>query len=212
LVKQTIQPVKFRWILASLGTIPLIAAVAIGLHSLFGGPALAIRSTQLFPQVIIILLIALGEEYGWRGYALPRLQQSYNALVASLLLGLVWGFWHFPAYLIGVGTPQQMPFFVFMLWVIIATIFMTCVYNNTSSVLLAVLVHSAANATFNYLPLLPEFTGQIATFWLFLGLLGLVTVAVIIVFGPNSLILKPASQGQWGTGKVSLLASGTRGR
>ncbi len=40
LVKQTIQPVKFRWIVASLGTIPLIAAVAIGLHSLFGGPAL----------------------------------------------------------------------------------------------------------------------------------------------------------------------------
>ncbi len=187
LVKQTIQPVKFRWIVASLGTIPLIAAVAIGLHSLFGGPALTIRSTQLFPQVIIILLIALGEEYGWRGYALPRLQQSFNALVASLLLGLVWGFWHFPAYLIGVGTPHEMPFYVFMLWVITATILMTWIYNNTSSVLLAILLHSAANATFNYLPLLPEFTGQIATFWLFLGLLGSLTVAVIILFGPNSL-------------------------
>ena len=63
LVKQTIRRVKFRWILISLITIPLIAAVAIGIHSLFGGPALTLRSTQLLPQVIIILLISFGEEY-----------------------------------------------------------------------------------------------------------------------------------------------------
>lgn len=200
LVKQTRQPVKFRWIVISLISIPGIAVAAIGFHSLFGGPALALRSTQLLPQMVIILLIALGEEYGWRGYALPKLQQRYNALVASLLLGLVWGFWHFPSYLIGVGTPNEMPFFVFMSWVITATILMTWIYNNTGSVLLAILMHSAANATFNYLPLLPEFTGQLTTFWIFLGLLGLVTVVVLIVFGPRSLIRKnafPLETRQW---------------
>ena len=47
LVKQTIQRVNFRWIVISLITFPLIAAIAIGFHSLFGGPALALRKTEL---------------------------------------------------------------------------------------------------------------------------------------------------------------------
>jgi len=192
LVKQTKQRVSFRWIVISLITFPLIAAIAIGIHSLFGGPALALRTTELLPQTIIILLIAFGEEYGWRGYALPRLQQRHNALVASLILGLGWGFWHFPGYLIGVGVPLEMPFYVFTLWVFAATILITWVYNNTRSVLMAILMHVAANATFNYLSLLPEFTGQVTTFWLFLGLLWLVTVVVITVFSPTYLIRKPA--------------------
>lgn len=76
LVRQTKQRVSFRWLLISLVTFPFIAAIAIGFHSLFGGPALALRTTQLLPQMIVILLIAIGEEYGWRGYALPRLQQK----------------------------------------------------------------------------------------------------------------------------------------
>jgi len=193
LVKQTIQRVNFRWIVISLFMIPLIATVAIGLYSLFGGPALTLRSTQLLPQVIIILLISFGEEYGWRGYALPRLQQRYIALVASLILGLVHGFWHFPGFLIGVGTPEEMPFYVFMLWVFAFTILTTWVYNNTRSVLMAILMHSAANVTFGYLSVTFSGADQ-TTFWLFLGLLWLVTIVVIIVFGPTSLIRKPASQ------------------
>lgn len=49
-------------------------------------------------------------------------------------------------------------------------------------------MHVAANATFNYLPLLPEFTGQMTTFWLFLGLVWLVAFVVIVVFGPSHLL------------------------
>jgi len=192
LVKQTNQGIRFQWLVISLITFPLIALIAIGLHSLLGGPALALRTTQLLPQMIVILLIALGEEYGWRGYALPRLQQRYNALVASLILGLIWGVWHFPGYLIGVGVPLEMPFYLFMLWVLAATILITWVYNNTRSVVAAILMHVAANVTFNYLPLLPEFTGQMTTFWLFLGVVWLVSVVVVILFGPSTLMRKPS--------------------
>ncbi|MCB0099614.1 MAG: CPBP family intramembrane metalloprotease [Caldilineaceae bacterium] len=142
--------------------------------------------------MIVILLIALGEEYGWRGYALPRLQQRYNALVASLILGLIWGVWHFPGYLIGVGVPLEMPLYLFMLWVLAATILITWVYNNTRSVVAAILMHVAANVTFNYLPLLPEFTEQMTTFWLFLGVVWLVFVVVVILFGPSTLMRKPS--------------------
>jgi len=187
LVSQTSQQMHPRWLIASLFTIPGIAITATVLHSLAGGSPLALRTTEVLPQVIVILLIALGEEYGWRGYALPKLQERYNALISSLILGLVWAFWHFPGYLIGTGVPLDMPFPVFVLWVLPATILITWVYNNTKSILSAIFMHMAANAAFNYLYLLPEFTGQLNTFWVFLGVLWLVTITITISFGYTSL-------------------------
>lgn len=187
LVWKSTPRISLRWIAVALLLVPTTAAVALGLHSFFDGPSLSLRSTSLFPELVVILLISLGEEYGWRGFALPRLQQRYTALVSSIILGLVWGLWHFPGYLIGVGVPLDMPFLVFMFWVMAITIVMTCVYNHTRSVLATILMHSAANATFNYLPLLPEFTGQMTTFTIFLSLLWIVTMVAIVYFGPKRL-------------------------
>ncbi len=176
-----IAQLNLRWTLVALLLIPTLAAIAIWVHSRLGGPALALRTTQLLPQVIVILLISLGEEFGWRGFALPRLQERFSALNASLVLGVVWGVWHFPGYLAGVGVPLDLPFAVFLLWAVLASILMTWVYNHTGgSILSAVLFHSAANATFNYLPLLPEWTGQRTTFYVFLGLVA-ATVAWVLV-------------------------------
>jgi len=147
-----------------------------------------LRTTQLMPQIMVIALIAVGEEIGWRGYALPWLQQRYSALTASLILGVVWGFWHYPGSLIGVAVPSGMPFSAFMLWVVLATILMTWVYNHTQSILLAIIMHATANAAFNYLPLLPEFTGRMGSFWLLLGLLGLMATVMIWRNGPQTFV------------------------
>lgn len=174
---------ELRWLLIALLVFPGIAVLAVGLHSLAGGPSLALRTSQLFPQLVVILMISLGEEFGWRGYLLPKLQEKYNALKASLILGIIWSLWHWPGSLIGVGTPQNMPFIVFMAWVVTATIVITWVYNNTGNLLMAVVMHSMANITFNYLPLLPEFAGQWHTFLLFLMILMLFTAAVVWHYG-----------------------------
>ncbi|MBB5210884.1 CPBP family intramembrane glutamic endopeptidase [Microbulbifer hydrolyticus] len=190
-VDQLIKPFGLGWFLTALLVFPLVGVAAVTLHSMFGGPSLGLRTTQLLPQLIVILVISLGEEFGWRGYLLPKLQEKYSALTASLILGAVWGFWHFPASLIGTGVPQEMPFFVFLVWVLLATLLMTWVYNNTGSVLLAILMHSMANATFNYLPLLPEFVGQLNTFFVFLAAVGLLTSVVIWRYGPRCLVRAP---------------------
>jgi len=188
LVKRFWGHARWPWVAVALGLVPTAAFLAILLASFWGGPAPGLRTTQLLPQLIVIVLISLGEEFGWRGYLLPRLQQRYSALTASLVLGLVWGFWHFPGFLIGVGVPLAMPFYVFLLWVILMTVLMTWVYNHTQSILLAIIMHSAANAAFNYLPLLPEFTDQMEPFWLLLGLLGLMVTAVVLGDGKRKLL------------------------
>lgn len=185
-----------RWSLVALLLFPLVAVGGLLAHSVFGGPQPALRTTSLLPQVIVILLISLGEEFGWRGFALPRLQRHLSALLSSLVLGVIWGLWHFPGFVIGAGVPLDLPFAVFLLWTALAAILMTWVYNNTGgSVLSAILMHSAANAAFNYLPMLPEFVGQATTFSVFLGLLTLVVVLVVSVYGPRTMVRNSGAGG-----------------
>jgi len=51
-------------------------------------------------------LACANEEIGWRGFALPKLQVNYNTLYSSVILGIIWGFWHFPLFFILPGTGQ----------------------------------------------------------------------------------------------------------
>jgi len=189
LIKQMTLRVGVRWYLSAVLVIPVVALIAIGLRMLFGGPDVEFFGTAMFPQVVLLLIISLAEEFGWRGYVLPRLQVRLNALQASLVLGVLWGFWHFPAHLVGTGVPLDMPFYVFMLWVIPATILITWVYNNSRSVVTAIAMHTSANFSFSFFPLIPEMTGtgELATFWVFLGVVWAAAIAVVIVFGPTHL-------------------------
>ena len=88
----------------------------------------------------------LFEEIGWRGFALPHLQRRYSALVSSLILGLVWSFWHFPNF--PAFTPTKLAIFVPM--GIVLSVIYTWVYNSTGGSLFAVVVlHGATIATGN---------------------------------------------------------------
>jgi len=91
------------------------------------------------------------EEPGWRGFALPRLQLKFSPLIASIILGLIWGFWHTPIYL-----PQYDSFIqygIFLLNTIKIAIILTWLYNRTGgSVLATALLHTVGNITFEFLP------------------------------------------------------------
>jgi membrane protease YdiL (CAAX protease family) len=85
----------------------------------------------------------LFEEIGWRGFALPYLQRRYSALVSSLIIGLVWAFWHFPNFFF--FTPTMLAVFVPM--GIVMSVIYTWVYNSTGGSLFAVVVlHGATIA------------------------------------------------------------------
>ena len=183
--------VPLKWYLAALLLVPAVAVAAIVITS---GRFPTIDPASILPRIPILLVLMTGEEIGWRGFALPRLQQRYNALTASLVLGVLWGLWHFPGYLGGLGVPLDMSFVVFMIWVMAATIMITWVYNNTRSVLLAILMHVFANLAFGVLPLLPEATGEQRTFLVFVGLISLVSVLVVIINGPKNLSREPRPQ------------------
>jgi len=90
---------------------------------------------------------AMGEEIGWRGFALPRLQARTSAFSASLILGVLWGIWHLPLYLTE-GHPLSEVFFVWTLLGIVAdAVLFTWIFNNTEGSLLVVLLFHASIAT-----------------------------------------------------------------
>ncbi len=157
LLKQyTIWRVGWRWyavIMLGLPAAGLAAALLAGTFStslLVTGMSLHWNSHSLFAlQALLVNLVitgALGEELGWRGFALPRLLQRWNPLIASLILGLIWGFWHLPGFLAS-GTPQSGLFLpAFLLGAIVLSVITTWVYIHTKgSLLLCALIHFMAN-------------------------------------------------------------------
>jgi membrane protease YdiL (CAAX protease family) len=88
----------------------------------------------------------LSEEFGWRGYALPRLQARFTAPLASLILGVVEGLWHLPFVFWPGNAMYGMSVIVLILWQTLATFFRTWIFNNTDgSILAAVIFHAVQN-------------------------------------------------------------------
>jgi membrane protease YdiL (CAAX protease family) len=135
-----------RWYLAafSLAGFPLlIALIYILLGNPFDGP-IAGQTVGFWAAAVIFNITngPLGEETGWRGFALPRLQKRYSALVSSLILGVFWAFWHLPLYLDegATGRSQEFPLLIFVPMVLALSILFTWIYNNTrGSILLTFL-------------------------------------------------------------------------
>jgi len=100
--------------------------------------------TQLSSFLPLLVLGPLSEEIGWRGYALPRLQTRWNALTSSVIIGVIWGLWHLPLFMM-VGTSQHelgIPFIGFLIGMSANSIFYTWLYNNTKqSLWSAILLH-----------------------------------------------------------------------
>ena len=187
--------VGVHWYLFVLLFPTILRLIAVGLDVLLGGVLPKFASADIAPEGIHPLLLpvlvvvgvlfqaGIAEEIGWRGYALPKLQTRSNALVSSLILGFVWGLWHFHPQSWSILAPIG---FWYMFLVIPLTIIFTWVYNNTKgSLLIAVLFHTASNTADWLVPITPGLTSAsgIIPFILSGVLLWIVAIIVVISFG-----------------------------
>lgn len=150
-----------------------------------GGPTFSPSSQwYLIPLVFIgLVIVVIGEELGWRGYALPLLQKRWNALVASLVLAIPWTIWHFAITTNPVapnlGNIAGLAFIPFVF--AIAVIF-TAVFNNTKGSMLAVLAFHASGDTAGFFLHLTAKAYDINV-----GINVVVAIAMVVVLGAQNL-------------------------
>jgi len=131
---------------------PAVAVVvASAVHILVFGGQWGPDSTStlvLYPVLFLqVFLIGGGnEELGWRGFALPRLQRRYSALVASLVIGVGWFAWHLPLFLVEGSSQVGVPVYSYGVAVVALSVVFTWLYNETrGSVLLNMVLHASVN-------------------------------------------------------------------
>ncbi len=115
-------------------------------------PVFVITSPLMAVSVFLNLLYTgpLGEELGWRGYALPRLLKQTSPLVASLILGFFWGVWHLPSFFISSTVQSGLSLPMFLVFSLCTSTLMTWIFQHTGgSVLAAVLFHYTINISFS---------------------------------------------------------------
>ena len=164
--------VAFGWYAFALLQPPLFALAGLGVHVALGGTAPDYRSAAVYsvlppeaaaagplflalPYFLQQLLFSspLGEEIGWRGFALPRLQPPLGALGASVVLGLVWGAWHLPLWLADASAGSLA---VSFLEIIVQAVLFTWLYYGTGgSLLLCLAYHAALGTTSALAPAVP---------------------------------------------------------
>lgn len=113
-------------------------------------PSVIVNPPYALIAFFVILLTGgpLQEEFGWRGYALPRLQSCFSPLMSSLVVGFFWWLWHLPAVFIPgrFMTDNLVVFLALLIVLLLTAILFTWVYNNTNgSILSAMLMHAAMN-------------------------------------------------------------------
>jgi membrane protease YdiL (CAAX protease family) len=196
--------IGLQWYLAILVGIPMLSVIAILVNAaITQGPPGIDHWFQLFLlgptghwiadaagagglwSVVLVILGSFfadpgpfGEELGWRGFALPRLLDGRSALSAGVILGIIWGVWHLPAFLIG-GTPQNsMSFPLFMIGAVGISVLMTWAFKGTGgSVLSAILIHWTFN-TCSDLTRMPLALVSV-------GLIVIVAALVVAITGPE---------------------------
>ena len=189
-----VPPVYFLAASLVLGTAPLEALIE-------DWPFLF---TSYLPKVVMVfLIVSLWEEIGWMGFALPRLQEKYGPLMASVVLGVLWALWHLPAYFnstqvvadkVGLGELDRLLYLLppLMLLATFTRIVMTWLFNVAmGSVIVVTLFHAAFNVSNNELvtAFMPQMKSMFANNeWIYpvLGVLAL----LLIVFTKGRLSYK----------------------
>ncbi len=172
--------------------VPLFAmAIALGLHAALGGIVPASPAAgHLWLSVLIVVQIfvlggPLGEEFGWRGYALPVLSRHIGWRGAGIALGVVWATWHLPLFWM-TGTAQAtLPMLPFLAGTIaLSVLFARLAVNTRFSVLPAIWLHGAINAGSWAIPVTPQGGGEQQAYLIVTGIMLLAAFGCLVKSGP----------------------------
>jgi membrane protease YdiL (CAAX protease family) len=201
-VRWRVSPV---WYAVAVGLPVALVTVQGVVFGLLGNPldlaSLPGRLASFVPTVVILALIAgLGEEPGWRGFALPRLQDRLVPVMATFVLGLTWALWHLPLVFVdprfshgfASAAPQFLVALLTMLTIALYAFFYTWLFNRTRSVLLCMILHGAFNAAIGLFPVSLDVLQR----WTYVSLL-CVQVATLLVC---VLVVVAATHGRLGHG------------
>ena len=173
--------IAWYWYIASVADIGALALAARMVSFFAFGSALPQLSIGHWPALAAGVAVAtvldpgpFSEEFGWRGFALPRLQERSNGLTAALVLGGIWVVWHLPAFFISGMGQSRIPIWTFAITDVSVSVLMTWVVNRArGSVLPAILMHWSINR-FNDL----HYPGAMMTALVFA--VGAITVVMIV--------------------------------
>jgi membrane protease YdiL (CAAX protease family) len=146
-----------RWYAFALLTAPLSTAVVLLALSFFSsGFPTALSTSEDKVSLVIMwmvsgLLVAFFEEVGWTGFAIPRMRMKYGVFATGLLVGILWGAWHFLVNLEADTFSGALPFALLLArlftWLPAYRILMVWVYDRTDSQLVVTLMHVSLVAT-----------------------------------------------------------------
>jgi uncharacterized protein len=184
--------VGWRWIALAfffpVGFMSLAAATHVALGGVLPDSPASGHAALAVVNFLLVFLIGgpLGEEFGWRGYAQPALQDRWGWRVASLVLGAAWAVWHLPLFY-SPGTAQShLPMGWYALSAVASSVVFAWLYNRSSRSVLPVLVlHTAVNAWSSVIPVMVMQDGSnLRPFQFVVGILAVTAVALLIRADP----------------------------
>lgn len=193
-LKRQFEPkIKLQTLLGVIG-LPLLvlACVMIAMSLSTNTPLVGVLNAT--PSVLFLGLLnavirgPLGEELGWRGYAQNQLQKKHSPLVSSLIVGVVWGFWHTPLWIVtsGYAGLQLLEYAgLFVVGLIAISVIMTFFYGTTKNLLIPIIIH----LLLNYLGSLVNGDGMLNM--LYTSLFYLVVAVILVIAFPKRFFKVP---------------------
>lgn len=192
-----------KWLIALFALSPLWAGSALLIGNMtqkntinlpwLSNPITLIANASIYNFVYLFIFFGAAEEFGWRGYALEKLQKRIgDATIAAIAVGLIWMFWHLPLFLISGSSQQAAGLLPSIAQTVVFSIWLTWFYNNTGGSVLATMIFHSFNALtlFTIFPVTAIYRSDSLPV-IFMYVAGaVITAFILIIWGPKRLVRK----------------------
>ena len=149
--------VSFSWYAVALLTAPVSTVIVLLLLSIFSSkfiPSIFISENKislLIMGIVAGLMVGFFEELGWTGFAIPRMRSRFSVLATGIIVGFLWGVWHFLLFWEKDSFSGVLPLVLLLArlfsWLPAYRILMIWVYDHTGSLFVVILMHTSLVAT-----------------------------------------------------------------